>query len=160
LFSSTIFFSRQARHAIVKSPAEFVLGTQHTLAASANLRESTDLMGQLGQSLFEPPTVEGWKGGRAWINSATMLGRANFATDVTIGGRFGSISDPVDVAAQRKWQEPHEAVAYYVELLLARDVSSAHSAIENYLEHSTGSLGERLRGVLHVLMTLPEYHLL
>jgi hypothetical protein len=31
----------------------------------------------VGQGLFEPPNVEGWEGGRSWINSATLVGRAN-----------------------------------------------------------------------------------
>jgi uncharacterized protein (DUF1800 family) len=87
LFSSELFFESQARHAIIKSPADFVLGAHRALEARVNLRESVELMGQLGQSLFEPPTVEGWKGGRAWINSATMLGRANFAAELATGTR-------------------------------------------------------------------------
>jgi hypothetical protein len=116
-------------------------------------------MGQLGQSLFEPPTVEGWKGGRAWINSATILGRANFAADLTAGSRYGTIADPTRMAARLGWQEPHDAVEYYVELLLSRDVPSAQPAIEAYLAQASGPLGEQLRGVLHLLLTLPEFQM-
>jgi uncharacterized protein (DUF1800 family) len=159
LFSSAIFFGPQARHAIIKSPADFVLGTGRSLEAKVNLRESVDLMAQLGQALFEPPTVEGWKGGRAWINSATMLGRANFAAELTMGSRFGQIADPAETAARLGWQEPGDAVNYYIELLLAREVPSARVLIEDYLARASGSLGERLRGVLHLLLTLPEYQL-
>ncbi len=159
LLSSSIFFGADARHAIIKSPAEFVFGTQRTLDSAVNLRESVNLMGQLGQLLFEPPTVEGWKGGRAWINSATMLGRANFAAELTTGSRYGTIADPARAAAQRGWQESRDAVEYYVELLLARDVPTAQPAIETYLNHASGPLGEQLRGVLHLLLTLPEFQL-
>ena len=118
LLSSSIFFGADARHAIIKSPIEFVLGTQRTLDSAVSLRESVNLMGQLGQSLFEPPTVEGWKGGRTWINSATILGRANFAAELTTGSRYGTIADPARAAAQLGWQESRDAVEYYVELLL------------------------------------------
>ena len=159
LFSSTIFFEPGSRHSIIKSPADFVVGTQRTLEARVNLRESVALMTQLGQSLFEPPTVEGWKGGRTWINSATMLGRANFAAELTAGNRFGQISDPADVAARLGWHDSHDAVDYYTELLLSRDVPSAGGAIEEYLAQATGALGRRLRGVVHLLLTLPEYNL-
>jgi uncharacterized protein (DUF1800 family) len=159
MLSSAMFFGSQARRAIIKSPADFVLGTTRTLEARPNLRESAELMAQLGQALFEPPTVEGWKGGRAWINSATMLGRANFAAELTMGSRFGQIADPAQTAARLGWHEPHEAVDYYIELLLARDVPIARPAVENYLQHASGPLGERLRGVLHLLLTLPEYQL-
>jgi uncharacterized protein (DUF1800 family) len=159
LFSSTVFFAPESRHSIIKSPADFVVGTQRTLEARVNLRESVAVMTQLGQSLFEPPTVEGWKGGRTWINSATMLGRANFAAELAVGNRFGQISDPADVAARLGWHNSHDVVDYYTELLLSRDVPSAQSAIEEYLAQATGALGWRLRGVVHLLLTLPEFNL-
>jgi uncharacterized protein (DUF1800 family) len=159
MFSSSIFFTPESRHSIIKSPAEFVLGTQRTLEARANLRESVSLMAQLGQSLFEPPTVEGWKGGRTWINSATVLGRANFAAELTMGSRFGQIADPAEVASQLGWHDSHDAVDYYIELLVSRDVTSARGAVEEYLAQASGPLGRRLRGVVHLLLTLPEFNL-
>jgi hypothetical protein len=116
-------------------------------------------MGQLGQTLFEPPTVEGWKGDRVWINSATLLGRANFVAELTMGTQFGEIADPAEAAARLGWQEPRQAVDYYTELLLARDVPAAQPLLEKHLNDSSGPLGERLRGVLHLLLTLPEYQL-
>jgi uncharacterized protein (DUF1800 family) len=160
LFSSTIFFAPESRHSIIKGPADFVLGTQRTLEARVNLRESVNLMTQQGQSLFEPPTVEGWKGGRTWINSATILGRANFAAELTMGNRFGQIADPADVATRHGWHDSRDAVDYYIELLLSRDAPSAREAIEEYLTRATGPLGRRLRGVVHLLLTLPEFNLL
>jgi uncharacterized protein (DUF1800 family) len=159
LFSSKIFFAPESRHSIIKSPAEFVLGTQRTLEARVNLRESVNLMAQLGQSLFEPPTVEGWKGGRTWINSATMLGRANFAAELAMGNRFGQIADPAEVASRVEWHDSNEAVDYYIELLVSSEVPSARGAIEEYLTKATGPLGRRLRGVVHLLLTLPEFNL-
>lgn len=159
LFSSSMFFGGDARNALIKSPVELVLGTQRTLEAKVNLRESVDFMGQLGQSLFEPPTVEGWKGGRAWINSASMLGRANFATEIAMRNRLGQIADPVKTAARLNWKEPHDAVDYYFELLLSRDVPAARSTIEDYFSGTTGTLGERLRGAVHLMLSLPEFQL-
>jgi uncharacterized protein (DUF1800 family) len=159
LFGSAVFHAPESRHSIIKSPADFVLGAQWTLEARVNLRESVNLMAQLGQSLFEPPTVEGWKGGRTWINSATMLGRANFAAELALGNRFGQIADPAEVAAQRGWHDSHDAMDYYNELLLSRDVPPARGAIEQYLAQATGPLGRRLRGVVHLLLTLPQFNL-
>jgi len=130
-----------------------------TLETKVNLREAVGLMAQLGQSLFEPPTVEGWKGGRAWINSATMLGRANFAAELTMGARFGQIADPAQAAARLGWRESRDAVDYYIELLLSRDVPSVRDAVDEYLTQATGSLSQRLRGVVHLLLTTPEFNL-
>ena len=38
--------------------------------------------GALGQTLFRPPTVAGWAGGRSWITPGLLLERGNFARDV------------------------------------------------------------------------------
>jgi hypothetical protein len=39
----------------------------------------------MGQSLFAPPNVKGWTGGKTWLNSATVLARQNFAQHM-LGG--------------------------------------------------------------------------
>jgi hypothetical protein len=38
--------------------------------------------GALSQSLFRPPTVAGWAGGRSWITPGLLLARGNFARDI------------------------------------------------------------------------------
>ena len=55
LFSSRLFFSAEARHAIIKSPLELVLGACRALEVRANLKEVNRVSGRLGQSIFEPP---------------------------------------------------------------------------------------------------------
>ena len=35
----------------------------------------------MGQSLLDPPSVEGWYTGREWINSGSLLARINFVAD-------------------------------------------------------------------------------
>jgi hypothetical protein len=40
------------------------------------------MTGGLGQSLFDPPNVAGWAGGRTWITPATLLQRGNLFRDV------------------------------------------------------------------------------
>ena len=36
----------------------------------------------MGQSLFAPPNVKGWPGGKAWLNTATILARNNLAREL------------------------------------------------------------------------------
>src|SRR5215475_6738584 len=36
-------------------------------------------MRQLGQVIFNPPSVKGWDGGKAWISTSTLLARYNLA---------------------------------------------------------------------------------
>jgi Protein of unknown function (DUF1800) len=44
---------------------------------------------QLGQVLFRPPNVAGWEGGRAWINTSTLLARYNISGALTTGNTAG-----------------------------------------------------------------------
>ena len=37
------------------------------------------LCAELGQNILRPPSVKGWDGGTAWINSATLIRRSNTA---------------------------------------------------------------------------------
>lgn len=50
-------------------------------------------MRAMGQDILEPPSVKGWDGGPAWVNTATMMARINFANTVSLSryafdGRF------------------------------------------------------------------------
>jgi hypothetical protein len=44
---------------------------------------------RMGQSLYYPPNVGGWPGGRAWLSPLALLGRANLAADL-VAGRVAS----------------------------------------------------------------------
>ena len=35
----------------------------------------------MGQSILDPPSVEGWQTGTEWINSCSLLARVNFVAD-------------------------------------------------------------------------------
>ncbi|MDQ2688034.1 MAG: DUF1800 domain-containing protein, partial [Armatimonadota bacterium] len=40
-------------------------------------------MRQMGQDILEPPSVKGWDGNEAWINSTTLLARISFANTLS-----------------------------------------------------------------------------
>ena len=86
------FLSDRAQRAIVKSPVDVVIVTMRQLGVGEGLRRRLDdeaemkitvgpayaaqlAMKSMGQWLFYPPDVSGWKNGRAWISSATMAER-------------------------------------------------------------------------------------
>ena len=97
LFMSDAFWDDADRGVLVKSPAEFVVGTlrafdigyDNTAPFAAQIRT-------LGENLFYPPNVKGWPGGTTWINSSTLLGRKQFveqlfrATEAAAPRRMGS----------------------------------------------------------------------
>ena len=83
LFNAAFF--KEARFRKVKSPAELVASTMKlvgtyrfpdpgllTLATASNV---------MGQSLLNPPTVEGWHTGKEWIDGGTLNERVNAFVD-------------------------------------------------------------------------------
>ena len=85
---SPAFWAAENRGALVKSPVDVVIGTLHTFSIHpADLRPAAVTTALLGQNLFAPPNVKGWPGGDAWIDSATLLGRRQFAERVFRGSQ-------------------------------------------------------------------------
>ena len=83
LFNSDFF--KNARFAKVKSPAEVVIGTMRLVKDHTEVKPGllpiTMEPGYMGQTLLNPPTVEGWHTGREWIDSGTLVERVNFVAD-------------------------------------------------------------------------------
>lgn len=79
LFLSDAFWDEANRGTLVKSPAEFVVGTLCEFDISYdNTAPFAGEMRTLGENLFYPPNVKGWPGGESWINSTTLLARKQF----------------------------------------------------------------------------------
>ncbi|HVB47412.1 MAG TPA: DUF1800 domain-containing protein [Burkholderiales bacterium] len=79
LLLTEAFWAPRNRGALVKSPAELVVGTLRQF----EVRYSDPLpfvfvLRNLGQDILSPPNVKGWPGGDAWINSQTLLARRQF----------------------------------------------------------------------------------
>lgn len=70
----------------IKSPTQLLAGTVRSLATPTRSKTAvTNGMAAMGQVLFEPPTVDGWSGGRAWINTSTLFVRQNLTTYLISG---------------------------------------------------------------------------
>lgn len=93
LLSSDFFKSESCWYTKVKSPAELLVGT---LKLSGDMRkpdpgmqQMTGEMNVMGQTLVNPPSVEGWHQGTEWIDTGTSMERANFAAKA-----IGDLSKP------------------------------------------------------------------
>ena len=94
ILGSNLFFSPLVRGRKVRSPVELGIGFLRVFDGSTDFFQLADALDQLGQGLFTPPSVKGWDGGRTWINSSTLLGRANLIHRMLNGEktRFGKQS--------------------------------------------------------------------
>ncbi len=83
IFNSDFF--KNARYAKIKSPLEVVASTLKLVGAYQHPDPSITKLGPetsyMGQSLLDPPSVEGWQTGAEWINSGSLLARINFVAD-------------------------------------------------------------------------------
>ena len=86
MLGSRFFFSAHAYHKRVKWPVEYVLEAYLAITpSSVPPRDFVDPLAKMGQVLFSPPNVKGWRTGTDWLNSATLLARNNFAETVALG---------------------------------------------------------------------------
>ncbi|MBY0513627.1 MAG: DUF1800 domain-containing protein, partial [Gemmataceae bacterium] len=95
VLGSRLFYSEHAFRKRIKGPVEYVLGAVQ--AVYRRLPETDPeyrpvpqqvlvrRLAAMGQVLFAPPNVKGWPGGRAWLNTATVLERSNFAAALASG---------------------------------------------------------------------------
>ena len=84
LFLSKDFYSAASVGTHIKSPVELAISTYIKLGLddAPGVPDFNQATGALGQTLFRPPTVAGWAGGRSWVTPGLLLERGNFARDV------------------------------------------------------------------------------
>lgn len=101
---SRLFFEEKNLGNRVVGPAEFVVASARVLELFEQPPSTllmADWSGRLGQSLFQPPNVGGWAGGRDWLSTQSMIGRANYAAAL-VGGKLNRTGTPADPLALAK----------------------------------------------------------
>lgn len=161
LLSSNLFFSEHSVGRKIKSPVDLVIGTLRSLRATANADLVAEGLLKVGQGLFYPPNVKGWEGGRAWINSSTLLGRANLfaqilADDAT---RFGGKS-LADYLGDCDVKDSESAVEHFETCLLpSRLDAETKQQLIAATESETEDRERGLRSLLHAFTALPQCQL-
>jgi uncharacterized protein (DUF1800 family) len=174
IFLSDEFFSEKAIYGLVKSPTEYVVGALKALEANVNYRRVIGDIAAMGQVLLAPPDVNGWDGGLAWINTTTLLARANFAnallTERSTNGR-GYAVDVDALLEGKEFTKANKLVKHLLSRLGPIALTGAErKPLKNYVLYDDGGVkgplvldeqtkDKKVRGLTHLVMTLPEYHL-
>jgi hypothetical protein len=84
MFLSKDFYGPPSCATQIKSPVHLVVSTYRKmdLREIPTIPDFGRMTSALGQTLFEPPNVAGWAGGRTWITPTTLLQRGNLFRDV------------------------------------------------------------------------------
>jgi uncharacterized protein (DUF1800 family) len=110
MFEADWFYEDKNIGNLVKSPVEFLVGLNRQFyIAYQNPDVLTQFQRALGQVLFRPPNVAGWPGGRAWIDSSSLMYRIKIPSTILNAGLidFAGKATPEDeayLASQRKQQ--------------------------------------------------------
>lgn len=157
ILSSNVFFSKHAVARKIRPPVDLAVGLLRSLGATTSLVSVAQGTAELGQSLFRPPNVKGWDGGRLWINSSSLLGRANFVGTILSAPetRFagGSLSAE---AARAGARTPEQIVDWLCDLLLAvPPPAGARSALVQIARPDDASIAK----TIHTISALPEFQL-
>ncbi len=80
VMTSPEFAADGGYRALVKSPAEFMIGSARALGATSLSKLIAASGSGMGQTLFDPPDVNGWPNNESWISSNTVVERINFVT--------------------------------------------------------------------------------
>jgi uncharacterized protein (DUF1800 family) len=164
IFRSRHFHSAAAFRQRVKGPAELVVGLLRTLEAEP----PTGAVGlplpaaarEMGQTLFAPPSVKGWDGGPAWLNTATVLARHNTAWRLLQGGSgpHAVRHSPAALLARHGSGDP---AGFLLDLFLqpaAGEIDpQVHAKLSAFL--APGPTDRRLREAAHAVATLPAFQL-
>ncbi len=161
LLTCRLFFSEHAIGRKVRSPVEMGVGLLRSLEGTANTVRLAEDLAELGHALFFPPNVKGWDGGRTWINSATLLGRANLVIRLTAEGqsRFGG--DGLAKLAHRSGaRSPAATVDWLADLLLPVSVpASVRSRLISLASAGGDNGNHRVARVVQAIGALPEFQL-
>jgi uncharacterized protein (DUF1800 family) len=179
IFTSDWFYAKEYQSQQIKSPVVLVSVLRRSLDISFNNPQAQlRLLRALGQSLFDPPNVAGWPGGRSWIDNATLMLRLNLGagllTKRELDLRFQDlpeleiISDP-----QTRKLDAEVNLAPLLALIEGNDLAGDFQRLSDYLlatptrintEDLAGLIDdtsgeERLRRMLLVIFSSPEFQL-
>ena len=173
LFHSDYFKSDRARFARIKGPVEFVVGAVRTAGSyrtpTLEIRKLVSQTGFMGQTLLQPPSVEGWHEGSEWIDSGALIERVNF-----VASELGDVSNPgvraiIDQMADENGTfTPDGIVDRCLDLLgpisvseETRDVLVKHAAAEGELSlrdhEADDDAAQRVGNLLRLVASTREY---
>jgi uncharacterized protein (DUF1800 family) len=159
---SQLFFAESTLRQRVTGPAEWAIGIVRALEL-VDPPPSTLLLAEwaarMGQDLFYPPNVGGWSEGRAWLNSQSIVARANFAASLADGRLWHPARAPKLwqlVQRYRPTDDLEEALAWVMELLWG-DIDE--KAVAEIASAAGSDKDQSLSTAVALLLTRPESQL-
>lgn len=169
LLKSRHFYDPQIVGRKIKDPTQLAVGTIRSLGTpTRNDRYVIRSLASMGQVLFEPPSVNGWDGGRSWINTSTLFVRQNLTTYLISGkdpsrpfNRKAVGYDPFVLLAELDQPSDTQAVDYLIDHMVGADLAADRRAtLHRFMaDRKSGLTVDSLVALLCVITAMPEYQL-
>jgi len=91
----------------------------------------------MGQSLLDPPSVEGWYTGQEWINSGSLLARINFVADRVANTELPGIKTIIGQMKTEGVNSPEQLVNSSLDHMGFLEVSD--ETRQQLLDHANGN---------------------
>jgi len=111
LLNRSEFYSAQAKQGSVRSPTEWVVSILVQTGLSAGAIGVFNHGESMGQRVFDPPNVAGWKTNNYWMTTSAISGRANLAKKVASMLRANGGFD--DLQAMSVTQAVDHVITYF-----------------------------------------------
>jgi uncharacterized protein (DUF1800 family) len=168
MFNSPEFWAADAYRAKVKTPLEFVVSSARASGADVqNALPLANFLNRMGMPLYgmQPPTGYSMKAA-AWVNSAALLTRMNFALQLGQGKLPGTSLDAKALLPGAAPPDADSALAALEAKILAGDVSpQTHAVMEKQLNDpqisqrklDDGSRAPNVGAIAGLIMGSPEF---
>ncbi|MQG34679.1 MAG: DUF1800 domain-containing protein [SAR202 cluster bacterium] len=127
LFNSDFF--KNSQYARVKSPAELIVGAVKTAGSHQGFKPGYNNLalecGWQGQELLNPPSVEGWHTGEAWIDAGALMRRVNFAAGVIGDTSLPGVKAMIERVRSFGAATPQQMIALCLDAMGSLSVSDA-----------------------------------
>ncbi len=165
IFLHDDFYSDEAKSQTVKNPCELAFHAIRATRASTNAKTLPDHLADMGMSLFDPPTVNGWNNGLAWLSSGQFLARFEFAQALA-AGRSGELK----LSPTKLFDRSATSAGPVVDDLLAtlgiaaQVPADARQALVDYFAGATNFYDQavvetKVRGAIALMLDLPEFQI-
>jgi uncharacterized protein (DUF1800 family) len=159
---SRTFFADDNLGNRVLGPVEYVIGAARALELfepPSSTLVLAEWAGRLGQDLFYPPNVGGWPGGRSWLTTRSVIGRANYAAALVEGTRVGR-PGPMDALALARRHGEKDVVTFFTRLLLGTEPAPAWRArLAAGVDPKATEEAEAARRTAALILAMPEAQL-
>jgi uncharacterized protein (DUF1800 family) len=172
IVGSRLMMSEWAYRSRIKSPVELVVGSCFATGGRPRASFLRGAVERMGQKLLYPPNVAGWEGGRAWINSTTVIERFRFCRDLGQQGFNEFAGNGLREFVDGRELDTAEDVAdaYATVMLDGRVSPNVRERLVDYLSRNRENepatwkrdgrrIREKVGGIIQLIASCPAYQL-